>query len=129
MGRPGQRHRRRAPLQLLRISNPVDLDTVDLLEAIDQSCRERPLVGLDAMHGGFQRGTSHLRRATQVRQVFESAQQPREALVVLGAGLPTARTLITRRTNLVGTEPLEQFAPAVKDALVRALELVTRADE
>src|SRR2546421_10933078 len=70
-----------------------------------------------------------MRRATQVRQVFEGAQQPREALVVLGAGLPTARTLITRRTNLVGTEPLEQFAPAVKDALVRPIELVARADE
>src|SRR5258708_626508 len=129
MRRPAQRHRRRAPVQLLGIGDPVDLNALDLLKAVDQPCRQRSLVSLDAVHGSLKCGADHPIRATEVRQVFKGAEDSGEALVVLRPGLPTARAFIARRTNLVRTESLEQLAPTVEDALVRPVELVARANE
>src|SRR3989442_5443137 len=100
MRRPRQRHRRRTPVQLLGVGDPIDLNALDLLKAVDQPCRQGPLVALNADHGGFQRGANQPIRPTEVRQVFKGAEDAGEALVVLSAGLPSARALLTRRTNL-----------------------------
>ena len=116
-------------LELCRSGDAIDRDAGDPLQTIDQATHQGPFVAADAIHGQFQRQTQHAVSATDRRQVVEGAEQTGEALVVLCSGLPTARHLVSRRSDLVGTQSLEQRAPSVENPLVRTEELVARTDE
>src|SRR5439155_16502921 len=116
------------------IGDPEELDLRESLQAIEEPGREVALVRGDRTERRDQGGTARAGFGRAVggadaREIVDGGDEPGEALMALGAGLPTVWGLVARGTNLVRGPGLEEPATHGEGAEVRAEQLVGRARE
>src|SRR3989304_3231357 len=81
-----------------------------------------------AVHGAGPPWSAALRYPAPL-EVPKRAREAGEQLVRTGAGLEAPRDGLAGGAHVVGSEGLEELAPAPQDAQMRAVDLVGRADE
>jgi hypothetical protein len=118
----------RALVEPIEVGDPDEADIRDRTEALEEPPRELVLPRPDRLlerRGECDPASFAL--LPEACEVVDRGDPPREALVVLRAGLEGVGERVSRRPNLIGAQRGKEVAAPVEDPEVRPEDLVRRA--